>query len=112
MKHKSIPLICIGIIFLIIGSSYYNATSKEEVSTEHRGIGRSSSEIENDYQRKSVPQNTSHEHRGLLEYVGGSDGRLYETKPCGLCGGSGIESNAYGDARVCPMCDGKSHQNY
>ena len=30
----------------------------------------------------------------------------YSDDPCGLCGGTGIESNRYGDARVCPMCDG------
>lgn len=26
--------------------------------------------------------------------------------PCGLCGGTGFESNRYGDERICPMCDG------
>jgi len=35
----------------------------------------------------------------------------YVDEPCGLCGGSGIESNRYGDSRVCIMCDGTGKRN-
>jgi len=35
----------------------------------------------------------------------------FADEPCGLCGGSGMESNRYGDARVCVMCDGTGKRN-
>ncbi|SFQ45205.1 hypothetical protein [Flavobacterium akiainvivens] len=31
--------------------------------------------------------------------------------PCGLCGGTGYESNRYGDARICPQCEGTGKRN-
>jgi hypothetical protein len=45
------------------------------------------------------------------DYEMGSDGRVYDTNPCSLCEGDGIEG--FGDnTRICPMCDGKGRQSY
>ncbi|WP_297334746.1 hypothetical protein [Flavobacterium sp.] len=49
------------------------------------------------------------------DYYTGSDGRVYESQPCGLCGGTGIEESNTSlgyQRRKCPMCDGRGHQNY
>jgi hypothetical protein len=44
------------------------------------------------------------------------EGRVYESEPCGLCGGSGVETSrsaTFGDhSRTCPMCQGKGYQSY
>ena len=46
----------------------------------------------------------------------GSDGRLYESRACGLCNGTGIEKNmsSFSDeyGRICPMCDGRGVRSY
>ncbi len=49
-------------------------------------------------------------------YHTGRDGRVYENKHCGLCGGDGLEEgkNINGDVerRICPMCDGRGVRSY
>lgn len=53
-------------------------------------------------------------------YTTGTDGKLYEKAPCGLCGGTGVEENRstvareLGEpaARICPACKGAGHQSY
>jgi len=45
-------------------------------------------------------------------YLQGSDGKLYEKELCGMCDGSGYESNRYGHVQKCHLCDGKGHKNY
>ncbi len=47
----------------------------------------------------------------------GKDGRLYESKPCSLCNGTGIESGrnimtGEVEGRICPMCDGRGVRSY
>ena len=50
------------------------------------------------------------------DYSVESDGRVYENDACGLCGGTGIETNhsaTFGDQeRICPMCEGRGRQSY
>jgi hypothetical protein len=51
------------------------------------------------------------------DYEMGNDGRVYETKACGLCNGTGIESGrdpmtGEKTGRICPMCDGRGRQSY
>lgn len=49
-------------------------------------------------------------------YHMGRDGRVYENKHCGLCGGDGLEEgkNINGDVerRICPMCEGRGVRSY
>lgn len=47
----------------------------------------------------------------------GKDGRIYESNPCSLCNGTGIESGrnimtGEVEGRICPMCDGKGVRSY
>jgi len=52
-------------------------------------------------------------------YSTGSDGKVYENNPCGLCGGTGIEvgtarNSVTGEKerRICPACDESGHVSY
>lgn len=114
MKNKAVPIICLIILLLYIGSMISKANKEAELDNApvNTVMGKSSSELDYRYKNDSRPESTSHRNRTLPDYVGGRDGKLYETKACGLCNGTGIESNAYGDARICPMCDGAGHQSY
>lgn len=57
-------------------------------------------------------EETSFRKTGDSRYLQGSDGRIYEKDVCGLCDGTGYESNRYGYVRLCSMCQGKGHRNY
>jgi hypothetical protein len=48
------------------------------------------------------------------KYVNGADGRMYETQPCSLCNGTGIErsTSSMSNDRICPQCNGTGHQSY
>jgi len=49
-------------------------------------------------------------------YHTGRDGRVYENKHCGLCGGDGLEEgkniNGEIERRICPMCEGRGVRSY
>lgn len=47
----------------------------------------------------------------LIRPAQGTKPHSYNDDPCGLCGGTGYESNRYGDARICPQCDGSGKRN-
>ncbi len=157
MRYRTVPLICIAILFLIVGSMYHKAVHKDEYPIENSKMNEtngslldgftghvcaecgakceegkemySSGDAVSYYEpyylcgdqyciksryRKDLRMHGTAPARSnsSQDYYAGDDGRLYESKPCGLCNGTGIESNAYGDARVCPMCDGKGHESY